>query len=581
MTESELKLAAELIPGLLRLDEPTLTAFFATPTGVHIQNLIEALEASQQNKSWWQWLSDWHNTDFQQKLQDAKKVVAGLCAAPNQDYQNLINQQASQALRQYNTYFPLLQHPLRPNERPIIETLEGQRTTFPQLIPRLARSQVETILRLIFTEASMNIHYLDQIAIRDFNLKQADEISEFLIQEAESKDRVDYHQFLNQYFTNLRQFIIDQFTRIHGHNWQDEDDQPTLFESLTYMLVNSPRLNKINNSISQYATAHAFIQATGMSTQNEGSNLAIFDVYNYARYAGVISEVKFILSSLFKPFLPLYEEYRDIAHYEQNTYRILFRTLMPLIIMTVVTIGLMALIASLPLGLPELVFTIALVPALFVGLCAASAYVYSKNNSYTSIRNWYYGGAYQIPEFQINTRMIEAFSNRAIALTVRALYLELLQECDVVEANYQHLARASTLDTDQLEGRKKNQSLRFQLLLEWYDLHSNEKLGIDKLPALARKRLAGHGRRIHDQLQNQWQSEQVGIDPSLEERKTHLQAALTQLDQANQANRPIQTAISGNRHHFFTPSTSLLQLREKLGGLDRLHRDLAPLPSGG
>jgi hypothetical protein len=239
----------------------------------------------------------------------------------------------------------------------------------------------------------------------------------------------------------------------------------------------------INIFLDEMADAHGLIQATGWSTQNENSLLAVLDAHNYVRYRSNIAEGRFILRSLADPFYPLFTEYQDIAHREKNTLLKILRTAVPMLITAGFMLSMMALI---PVALPELAFIIAAIPLLYLGLIAAALYVKTKELFYQSYRHLrYHGDLEQFPEFRLNSNLVDAFGEEK-ALDVRTYYIQAIKACNAIENTYKGINRLSTEET---AAREANVEKSHALLLEWFDLHDNNKFCRDKAPLIALRRI--------------------------------------------------------------------------------------------
>lgn len=101
---------------------------------------------------------------------------------------------------------------------------------------------------------------------------------------------------------------------------------------------------------------------------------------------------------------------------------------MPLLIIA----GFVVLVAALmsPLAIPELAFLIAAVPILFIGIALATQYVKWKNSISQYLRELYYGGPFETPEFTVNERMIHTFGSLDQAEVIRSIYIDEIQRCD-------------------------------------------------------------------------------------------------------------------------------------------------------
>lgn len=251
-----------------------------------------------------------------------------------------------------------------------------------------------------------------------------------------------------------------------------------------------------NGTLDKIADAHGIIQATGWSTQNENSILAILDGWNYKRYANSIAEARFIITSLIDPFYPLFTEYQDIAHREKNTLLKILRTAIPMLITAGFVISMTALI---PITLPELAFIILAIPLLYLSFALASLYVITKDLIYQGYRFFRYQNDLNLfPEFQTNDKLNHAFKDQAE--NIRAYYIQAIQTCDLLEEKYQ---QQTTFTSSEQEKRAKNLHLRNTLILEWFDLRDNTKLATDQTPYIALKRLNNDKKRLNQLLLKQ------------------------------------------------------------------------------
>lgn len=318
------------------------------------------------------------------------------------------------------------------------------------------------------------------LPLEGFIQQQAQELTNTTLTAFHENKPVDIALLLTNYTNNLRNHVLNELPLINNRRWLAPPRQAKkeIINSLSFLWDNR-LVDKTNQFVARLADAHAFIQATNFSTQNESSFLAILDMYNYARYHDQISETKNILASLLKPFQGVFSEYRDIGLYEKSTAMKFFRLLMPILI-TVATLIVISLILA-PLALPELAFAAVLIPGLLLGLGLACVYVTIKNDMFKYCRDLYYGGSFEIPEFQVNPRMIAAFGDVNNAKNVRLFYIDELKRCDFIEEEFQSKADQSLLTQDDISNREKNRGKRHQLCLEWYDIHSNKDLGYELL----------------------------------------------------------------------------------------------------
>ncbi|NCT56857.1 MAG: hypothetical protein GW760_03975 [Legionella sp.] len=272
----------------------------------------------------------------------------------------------------------------------------------------------------------------------------------------------------------------------------------------------------INSTLNKIADAHGLIQATGWSTQNENSLFALIDAWNYYRYANNIAETYFIVRSLIEPFFPLFIEYQDIAHREKNTLLKIIRAAIPMLITAGFVICMTALI---PVSLPELAFAILAMPLVYLGVALASLYIKTKEFMYQGYRYMRYQHDLTLfPEFQVNDKLAEAFQGQAES--IRKYYIEAIQTCDHLENNYQ---QQTTFTSREIKLRNENFEQRNTLILEWFDLRDNTKLGTDQTPYIALKRLNSDKNRLNQTFKQQNLDE---IQTFVEAMSQHLEHAL-------------------------------------------------------
>lgn len=321
------------------------------------------------------------------------------------------------------------------------------------------------------------------IDLSNFNLNQAQRLAS----EGDISALNDSH--LDAYKRALLNHLKESIGLINGKDLLKEKielkEERSYLESLSVMLANAIP-DKEKEFFNRVADTHGFIQATGFSTQNETSYLALLDIYNYGRSSETIAETRLTLSRFLQPFTPLLTEYRDITHHEHNVLLQLFRTLMPMLIISAVVIFVSALLS--PFLVPELAFIIILIPTVYIGLAVATSYVVAKDSVYHTARHMWYGGQFNIPEYKVSERMIDSFKSEDNASKVRNFYVDEINLCFEKEKQYLK-ATPGTLTDEMLKDRKENAVRTGTLQLEWYDIHSNDKLGCDKTPLIVSNRL--------------------------------------------------------------------------------------------
>ncbi|WED43568.1 hypothetical protein [Legionella cardiaca] len=401
----------------------------------------------------------------------------------------------------------------------------------------------------------------DYVTFLDFNLAQAKRLAKKIMSAFKQENVLNIDKWFTKYQADFTKELYRTLLFINNKKREISNHPPQEFlGSLSSLFWQNKTVEKTKEFLNRLADAHAFIQATGFSTQNESSFLAILDLYNYGRAADQITESKTILSSLFKPFFPLYEEYRDIAFYEKNVYLKILRTTMPLLVIAAFVTLIAALLA--PLAIPELAFTVVLIPTLFVGLALATKYVALKDHVYKALREAYYGGAFEIPEFQINLRMLTIFKNEVDALAVRNFYIEEIMRCDEIEASYRVREQEGILLQEEIADKKANLLKRHTLSLEWYDIHSNINLGYEQVPKLVLARLEEAGNREYNALKAALEEDFPHLQRAVQEmvqdlKSTFRERSVTTEQTNSQRQRIIESSQENYSPRLFKPHKSL------------------------
>lgn len=324
------------------------------------------------------------------------------------------------------------------------------------------------------------------IPLDDFNQKQARDLARMIQAAASNQEEASaINSYLALYKNALANYLRAELLSIASKKYKF--DRISLGSSLSRLFLRFLENESVKEFSEKVGDAHAFLSMAGMSAQNEVSYFSFIDLLNAYRISGPLTEVKKTLKALLKPFLPLYQEYNEIALYEKSAYLKIFRTVMPLLIIA----GFVVLVAALlaPLAIPEIAFLVVMIPTLLIGLFLASQYVSMKNNFYRSLCR----GSYTMSEFQVNDRMIAIFGSVAKANLIRDIYIEELKRCDDLENSY---SQQIVLTEKEIKLRKEN-SNRWQLLLiEWYDVHDkefklngNENFGSDTVLRIVQDRL--------------------------------------------------------------------------------------------
>lgn len=402
----------------------------------------------------------------------------------------------------------------------------------------------------LFNELS--IKYQLEKLTQDHNQVYASRIATLVFNSIIENERIKLtdwrEQFKSDLISDFTISIAEQYNQLLKHDLKKTS--LNLRHSLAYLFEHSSIQEK-KQFFDKMADAHGFIQAIGFSTQNENSVLAILDFYNYTRYAGDILEHKKIFFSLLQPFKSIYDEYKNIALYEKNVFSKIFRTVMPLIIIA----AFMVLIGSLlaPWILPELVFFIVAIPALYLGIVLAAQYITVKNDVFYFFRTLYYGGAYKIPEFQANERMLKIFGDKELVDEIKEFYIKELKQCDAKEQFYKKNLSFGLLSHEEIKDRKNNLQRRHTLCMEWYDIHSNTELGFDKVKQLIAP-------RIYEMAHNEYSNLETSLINYLNQFCLEL---FKELEEIFRVNPSLDSTIEASHldKKLIDPSNSLTEIK--------------------
>ncbi|KTD30189.1 hypothetical protein [Legionella maceachernii] len=393
-------------------------------------------------------------------------------------------------------YFPFLNDPHWSHSTPLISRLLDDYNAEVESAESESRPlDLETVEKAFLADLlyrhlnDETTHSLNFINLEAFNQKQARLLAEKILQAFNDGKALTMKKWLDDYQNELIEYIRQQITLIDGKEWQESTVDLTnhAANALSY-LWDTRATQWTNDFLNRIGDAYSFLQYMGATAQNDNFVFSIIDVYNLYRNSRGLAESKSILLSLFKPFLPLYQEYKEIAKFEKSFFRKVFRTVMPLVIIA----GFVILVAVLlPTGIPELAFIIAAIPTLFIGIALATKYVTWKNSLSQFLYEWYYGGPFATPEFAVNERMIETFGTSERAEEIRSIYISEIQRCNDQEDSFK--ANESHLNSDQQKERQDNLDRRLILLLEWYDIHSNSNLAVDIVQVIVEKQLTQIG----------------------------------------------------------------------------------------
>lgn len=278
-------------------------------------------------------------------------------------------------------------------------------------------------------------------------------------------------------------------------------------ESLGFLLKHPANITQ--KYVNDIANAHTVYRFLGLSSENMVLGIGfegvprpyanLLDLYNYHQNRIAIAEGLGILQTLSIPFRLFFSEYADIARVEENPLSICVRAFIPFFVMGVILSC--AYTILLPLAAHAFLEYLLFIPTLYLSIAAAGVYIQYKNSMYTAMLEWWYGSLYMAPQFHANQRIQSAFSNdEELSTQVAKYYANSLEACDRIEQWYAE--RHTHLKDEEILARKINLKLKFDLYMEWYDLHDRQDLGIDRIPDIVLGRLHSDNKRLRGKIKN-------------------------------------------------------------------------------
>lgn len=323
---------------------------------------------------------------------------------------------------------------------------------------------------------------IDKISFRNINLQYAPKIADSLSKNNESSLR----NLIVLYKKELLNHIKNKLTHVNTTRIYTPitNSLSSLFKK---NLSTNNTLEDARKFLNKRAEANAFLHLTNAASQNDSLIMSMFDLYNIERWSDDLYEAKQTLWGLLEPFAPLVEEYRSIAKDQSNHVLKVIRTLMPLLVIAAVVVFISSCLSPLALG--EIAALVILIPTLYLGFALAAQYVLFKDFVYKTAREVIYG-RYKTPDFQVNQRIIQGFNQDTdLAQKVCDYYIKEIKACDATEARHADSNLIGLMTEDEITNRKTNLQRRLVLQFEWYDIHSNKKIGVDTIRSIVNSRL--------------------------------------------------------------------------------------------
>lgn len=404
--------------------------------------------------------------------------------------------------QQLAAVFPLITYRQQGEKESKLEMLRHEDLSLESFKDKAAEV-LTGILEHLFQEANRMLPF---IRLDDFNKEIATFLGQTILDFNSFKNKVITQEFIVTFYEQeLFEYMMKSLKSINDRAWAPRDIPMTeqAYSTIYQMLLKNSMVENAKEYLDKLGQAHAFMQATTFASQTD--NGFMIDFWNLIRNQEDLNKSKNLLLQLFKPYMPIYLEYKNIAQYENNSFWIAYRSLMPILITAAVVV--LFAVALAPLALPELVMGLTMIPAFMIGLTFASLYIHMKDNLYHHARIWYYGGAYEIPEFQVTEKMKSDLGSDQVAQDIRDYYVELLQNYDKLEKDFEDkVSLTSTDKAKRLEYRKE----RAIISLEWLDISKGD-LGSDEVSAIILNRLQIHGDAIHDKLMKRLKKDEASI----------------------------------------------------------------------
>jgi hypothetical protein len=260
-------------------------------------------------------------------------------------------------------------------------------------------------------------------------------------------------------------------------------------------------INNSQTTLMNWSDTYFLMRATGFAAQSGSTADTLLDWFNRFRYAKELSDTKSILNDLLVPVYPIYIEYRALAQDKDGNFVKYCRTLLPMVLIAGVVVSTFGLLASF--ALPEVAALFVMVPVLYVAAVVTAQYLELRDFLYKMTTEWWFGGPYKVPYYQVNSRMLDpkAFGTKELAQAVADYYIKAHQACDLQEQIYAQKYSAAGLDEKEATARAANNQRKNHLIASWVDIHENRDFALDHLPMIVQQQIHADIRMLYEQLQ--------------------------------------------------------------------------------
>ena len=378
------------------------------------------------------------------------------------------------------------QHPMYPKIRLYIDIVRLRNKGIP--IVCLSKEDVQYLIQGKFYESENfeNILYGKQPQMRMIREKIKNYFNQELAILFKTNDLrffMDTYLQLSKEHRSKRNALLIRLLKI---DWEIYFDLTGSLKPIQKVLLK--KLNSYSEPIYQYfeemQSAHLFYRFFGISSDHMvlGTNaenpwlpfVNIFDYSMYHKNRKTIHDAMNVWNALFKPLKPFFHEYVEMAQTEKNLFAMMFRALMPFLIMSLVLS--LGYAAVLPLAYHQLIEYIFFIPAFYFSIVIASQYIQIKNYLYLQFVQLYYGSIYKTAYFQADETLVRTFQSKELADQVAEYYTSGLEQCDKIEKAYQNYH----LNTQHIDARQDNIKLKTELSKEWRDFKTSS-ISIEKI----------------------------------------------------------------------------------------------------
>jgi hypothetical protein len=257
--------------------------------------------------------------------------------------------------------------------------------------------------------------------------------------------------------------------------------------SLLHKTLQSMGLQKTKEQVDRIANVHLLFGILGLR-EPSGAILEGLDVYNYLSFSEEVSHFKTVFLAMLKPVRSFFNEYVQISRIEKDRWTCILRAIMPILIMTCFVAFFFSLLV--PFAMHAIIEIMMLIPVLYVSMVLASSYVDLKNMLAEKAIIYFYGSRYEHPDYLVNDRLLKGFeNNQQIAAGVRGYYVFCFTECDKIKSPLAAKFQKGCLCEDESQLYEAMIHREALLKAEWFDIHDNYYLAVDKIKSIFYQRL--------------------------------------------------------------------------------------------